>query len=47
VVTGGSDGIGFGMCKKLAGEGFNICIISRNEGKMKDKLKEIAEKYKV
>jgi hypothetical protein len=34
VVTGGSDGIGFGMCKKLAGEGYNICIISRNEHKM-------------
>ena len=31
VVTGGSDGIGLAMCKKLCNEGFNICIIARNE----------------
>lgn len=41
VVTGGSDGIGLGMCKKLASEGFNICIISRTESKINDKLEEI------
>lgn len=41
VVTGGSDGIGLAMCKKLAGEGFNICIISRNEAKIHEKLDEI------
>jgi len=29
VVTGGSDGIGLAVCKKLAREGFNICIVSR------------------
>ena len=44
VVTGGSDGIGLAMCKKLADEGFNICMVARNEEKMKDKLKEIKTK---
>ena len=29
------------MCKKLAREGFNICIVARNEEKMKEKLKEL------
>ena len=41
VVTGGSDGIGLAMCKKLATEGFNICIVSRSEGKINEKLEEI------
>lgn len=43
VITGGSDGIGLSMCKILANQGFNICIIARNEQKMKDKLIEIKE----
>ena len=29
------------MCKKLAREGFNICIVSRNEDKINTKLEEI------
>ena len=41
VFTGGSDGIGLGMCKQLANEGFNICIVARNEDKMKAKIREI------
>ena len=40
-MTGGSDGIGLSMCKQLANEGFNICIIARNEEKMKEKVIEI------
>jgi len=40
-VTGGSDGIGLGICKKLAKEGFNICIVARTQSKMDDKLNEI------
>jgi short-subunit dehydrogenase len=31
------------MCKKLANEGFNICIVARNEEKMKEKLVEIKD----
>ena len=30
LITGGSDGIGLEMCHNLAGQGFNICIVSRN-----------------
>mmetsp|Transcript_10725 Transcript_10725/g.13389 ORF Transcript_10725/g.13389 Transcript_10725/m.13389 type:complete len:135 (-) Transcript_10725:641-1045(-) len=41
VVTGGSDGYGLDMCHKLAAQGFNICIIARNEEKMKQRLSEI------
>ena len=41
VVTGGSDGIGLSICKRLANEGFNICIVARNEDKMKEKIREI------
>ena len=44
VVTGGSDGMGLEFCHKMADKGFNICIISRNEEKMKEKLQEIREK---
>ena len=41
VVTGGSDGIGLAIAKKLAREGFNICVISRTESKINQKLEEI------
>ena len=34
VITGGTDGIGFGFCEELAEQGFNICIISRNKDKI-------------
>jgi len=43
VVTGGSDGIGLAMAKNLARQKFNICIVSRNENKMKEKLEEISK----
>ena len=41
VVTGGSDGLGLAYCQELALKSFNICIISRNEEKIKEKLKEL------
>jgi len=31
VVTGATDGIGFGFCQELAQQGFNICLISRSQ----------------
>lgn len=34
VVTGASDGIGFGFCQVLASQGYNICLISRNPTKL-------------
>ena len=45
VVTGGSDGIGLAMCHNLAGQGFNIAIVSRNENKINKKLTEIKNAY--
>lgn len=30
VITGATDGIGFGFCQVLASQGYNICLISRN-----------------
>ena len=39
VITGGSDGYGLDICHKLAAHGFNICMVARNEDKMKEKLK--------
>jgi len=41
VVTGGSDGFGLDICHKMAELGFNICMIARNEEKMKEKLASI------
>jgi len=40
-VTGGSDGIGLAYCKELVKQGFNICIIGRNEEKMQLRVDEI------
>lgn len=43
VITGGSDGIGLAFAKKMAEQGFNICIVGRNESKINEKLQEIVE----
>ena len=45
VVTGGSDGIGLEFCRKFAQQGFNICMIARNESKMEAKLRELQDLY--
>ena len=42
VVTGGSDGIGLAICWNLARQGFNICIVSRNEQKIKKALEAMS-----
>ena len=41
VVTGGSDGIGLEFCKQLAKDGFNICMVSRTESKLKAAANEL------
>lgn len=45
VVTGGSDGIGLEICYQMAAQGFNICIIGRNEDKIIKALDAIKTKY--
>lgn len=47
VVTGGSDGIGFQLCRQLATQGFNICIIGRDSDKIKRCIAEIHKEVKV
>ena len=42
VITGASDGIGFGIAKSLSKEDVNLVLVSRNE----DKLKKAAEEIK-
>ena len=41
VVSGGSDGIGLAMCHNLAAQGFNICIVARNEAKINNCLDQL------
>lgn len=38
VVTGATDGIGFGFCQELASQGYNICLISRSQSKLNSKI---------
>lgn len=40
-MTGSTDGIGKGFANELASKGLDICLISRNEGKLKNTAKEI------
>ena len=35
------------MCMYLAKQGFNICIVARNEDKMKEKLAEIKKEFDI
>ena len=35
LVTGSTDGIGLEFAKQLAKDGFNICLVSRTESKLK------------
>ena len=41
VVTGASDGIGLGIAKRLAIEGFNMVIIARNQEKLETVKKDL------
>ena len=45
VITGGSDGIGYEVCKQMAGQGFNTCMMARNQTKMDGKVKELEGLY--
>lgn len=43
VITGGSDGIGLAIATLFAKEGANICLIARNEEKLKAIEKELSQ----
>jgi len=45
VITGGSDGIGFELCKQMADQGFNTVMMARNQDKMDVRVKELSESY--
>jgi len=47
VVTGASDGIGKGFCQQLAAQGFNVCLVARNQAKLHAVAEEIEKTYKV
>lgn len=46
-MTGGSDGIGLEMCNRLAGLGFNICMVSRDGPKMALQCSKIERSHPV
>jgi len=43
VVTGASDGIGLGFCKVLARQGYDVCLVSRNQQKLEDAASIVRE----
>lgn len=47
LVTGGSDGIGAGICEELAKMGFNILIAARTKSKIEDFNKYLKTKFNV
>lgn len=47
VITGATDGIGFGFAKVLAERGYNIVLISRNAIKLTEKAEELRSAYKI
>jgi short-subunit dehydrogenase len=47
VITGGSDGIGYGFAQELAKLGFNMVLIARNKKKLKDTAIFLAGRYKI
>ena len=47
LITGGSSGIGYEIAKNLAGRGYNILLISRNERNLKDCCNKLADEFNV
>ena len=45
VITGASDGIGFGYVEEFIKYNFKVCLIARNEEKLKSKISFLKEKY--
>ena len=45
LITGGSSGIGYEIAKNLAGRGYNILLISRNEKNLQDCCHKLADEF--
>ena len=47
LITGGSSGIGYEIAKNLAGRGYNILLISRNEKNLQDCCNKLSDEFNV
>ena len=47
LITGGSSGIGYEIAKNLAGRGYNILLISRNEKNLQDCCNKHSDEFKL
>jgi short-subunit dehydrogenase len=47
LITGASTGIGYGLAKLFATEGYNLALVARNEKKLKEVAAELATTYKI
>ena len=43
VITGPTDGLGKALAKKFAKRGFNLCLVSRNESKLRATERELRQ----
>ena len=41
VVTGGARGIGFGIARRMAGEGYDVALFDRNEAALDEAVAEL------
>jgi short-subunit dehydrogenase len=45
IVTGATDGIGFGFCQELCARGFNVILHGRNAAKLEKRQRELAAEF--
>jgi len=45
LVTGATDGIGFGFCQELCARGFNVILHGRNRAKLERRVRELAAEF--
>ncbi len=45
VVTGATDGIGYGFCEELAKRGLNVVLVSRSQERLEESAKKLSAKF--